>query len=482
MKLTSTLIASLLYCSLFAQNKSEDGKISLPGNYLQNVDKKVAGLDKELTKQSERYLNKLARQEDQILQRLTEFDSSASIHFLKNTNQSYNNLSEKIKKTNGKIAQSFSGQYLPNLDSLQGSLKFIKEAKTLVSKSKDIQQQVDNSLEGVTQLQNKLKEADNIKFLVQQRQQQLKDLLSKYTALPKDISKAFGKYQQNVFYYGRHLQEFKEVLNDPDKLLKKVLSSLHLVPGFKQFMAKHSFLSGMFGSGVTPGNAAVIDPTLPTRNQVMQMVQQRVGAGGPGGQQAFSQQLQEAQSELAKLKDKLGAAGISPGGDLNMPDFKPNSLKTKSFLRRIELGANVQSNRATNYFPVTTDFAFTAGYKITPSSVLGLGISGRMGWGNSWKHIKITGEGMGLRLFVDRKAKRNFWLTGGAEMNYHKPIRQLEDFKNYSSWNKSALIGISRKYKVGKKVNGNMQVLYNLLHSRNVPRTTPIIWRVGYNF
>jgi hypothetical protein len=468
--------------NVIAQDKANTHEFEVPGKYLGSVDRKISSLDHQLTKQSERYLNSLSKQEERIRRKLAKLDSSRGKEILGDAKKGYEQLSQKLNAVNGKLDKAFSGQYIPYLDSLQGSLGFLKDAKNNVSKSKDIQQKLGSSLQQVKQLQNKLQQADDIKRYVQQRQDQLKTLLSTYTNLPKGITKHLGKYQQDVYYYGRQVQEYKEILNDPDKLFKKVLATLQTLPAFKKFMSKHSMLAGIFATIPASGTTAALDPSLPTRSQVMQIAQQRIAAGGQNGQQALSRQLQQAQGEMAKLKDKFSEMGISPGGDMALPEFKPNQQKTKTFLQRLEYGSSFQSQRANNYFPVTTDIAATIGYKINDKSIVGIGVSGKMGWGKNWKHIKLTSEGVGMRFFVDWKARGNIWLTAGAELNYLKPVESLAGFKNYNSWNKSALAGISRKYKIGKKRKGNMQILYDFLHKQHTPPTPAFVWRVGYNF
>ena len=46
---------------------------------------------------------------------------------------------------------------------------------------------------------------------------------------------------------------------------------------------------------------------------------------------SFQQNLQAAQGQLNQLKDKLNKLGSNGGGDMDMPDFKPNQQKTKTF-------------------------------------------------------------------------------------------------------------------------------------------------------
>lgn len=504
MRIISTLILLLICTRLCAQDSLSNGVVELPSNYASSVDKKINGLDQDLTKQSQKYLKDFARQEEKLLKKLSRIDSSAAASMLKSGQERYEQLSNKLSNANGKAGKILSGQYLSGLDSLQGSLGFLKDAKNVVSKSKDIQQQLGKSLENLNVLKAKLNEAGNIQQYVQERQKQLKQLLSNYTNLPKDVSKYFGKYQQQAFYYTQQLKEYKEALNDPDKLMKKVLATLRHVPAFQNFMRKHSMLAAMFPTPENYGTPSAL-AGLQTRANVQQVLQQQLllptGANGGNPGQYLQQQMQQAQGELSKLTDKMNQLGIKGSGssDMVMPEnFTPNSNKTKSFFDRIDVGTMFQTQRASNYFPTMLDGAVTASYRITDKMKLGAGISGKMGFGKSWKHIKITGESVGTRVFAEWKAPDLFktksrfmgslWLYGGAEMNYNRTIESLADFKNYNNWSKSGMAGLVKKYsmssplKKGKKIQGNMQLLYDFMHRKNIPNTPALVWRVGYEF
>ncbi|MCO5239978.1 MAG: hypothetical protein M9904_07970 [Chitinophagaceae bacterium] len=311
-----------------------------------------------------------------------------------------------------------------------------------------------------------------------------------------------GKYRAEVFYYEQQVREYRQLLHEPDKLVRKTISHLSTVPAFQQFMSKYSMLAVLFPTPEHYGTPQSLGG-LQSRAAVMQTIQQRLpvtntngGNGDPA--QYLQQQIQQAQSQLAEVKDKLNRIGIQGAGssDMAIPDFKPNGQKTKSFLQRIELGADVQTRRSDYFFPVTTETGLTAGYRLTDKSVVGIGLSGKIGWGRDWKHIRLTGEGIGLRVYADWKAPDLFktnsrfmaglWFTAGAEMNYNRAIESFSVFKNYSSWTKSALAGLKKKYSIsspvkkGKKLEGNLQVLYDFLYRQHVPPTPALMWRVGY--
>ena len=190
-------------------------------------------------------------------------------------------------------------------------------------------------------------------------------------------------------------------------------------------------------------------------------------------------QINEGQSQLNKLKDKITKLS-SRSDDGEMPDFKPNRQKTKSFLKRMELGTNLQTVKSNNFFPSTSDLALSVGYKLNDKSTIGIGSSYKMGWGKDIRHISVTHQGIGLRSFVDVKLRGSIWISGGAEMNYRSQFSNFEILNDYTPWQKSALLGLSKKYQVSKKLKGNMQLLYDFLSKQQIPRTQPVVFRIGY--
>ncbi|MBX3254207.1 MAG: hypothetical protein KF862_08720 [Chitinophagaceae bacterium] len=483
-------LVCLLLLTFYGIATSQDtatSPVELPDKFLIAVDKKIRNLDHQLSKQSESYLNQLLKQEEKIGKKLKKTDSLKAAEIFGEAKKSYEELSRKLSSIDGKMGAAFSGEYLPYLDSLQGTLGFLKDAKNIITKSKDIQQKLSRSLDHVNQLQNKLQQAEEIKAYVNQRQEQLKNLLAGYTDLPRSVSKYLGKYKQQAYYYGQQIKEYKNAINDPDRLLKNVLATLQAVPAFEKFMNRYSMLSALFPA---PG---IYDPSqvvngLPSRQQVMSVIEDQTGNIHANSLAMVQQNVNAAQSQVDELRNRVSQLGGNSNG-LTMPDFEPNDMRTKPALEKLEYGASFQSHRANNYFPVTSDVSATLGYKLTTKSIVGIGLFGKVGWGSGWKHIKVTYQGVGLRFFGDWKVppvwgskEGSFWLTGGAEMNYQKPVESLAVFKNYDTWTKSALAGISRKFKAGKKLNGSISVLFDFLYRQHIPVTEPFIFRVGYTF
>jgi len=192
--------------------------------------------------------------------------------------------------------------------------------------------------------------------------------------------------------------------------------------------------------------------------------------------------MQAAQSQLANLKQQISQYGSSGGGMDLPPGFSPNSQKTKTLLKRLEYGINVQFAQSTNFVPSTANVGVTLGYKLNDKSTIGTGLAYTAGMGTGWNHIQFSNQAIGLRSFMDWKIKKSYYVVGGYEENYMTQFSSIADLKNVDAWEKSLLIGLERKYKISAKLQGNVQVLYDALYSQQIPRGQMIKVRVGYNF
>jgi hypothetical protein len=284
------------------------------------------------------------------------------------------------------------------------------------------------------------------------------------------------------------VKEYKTMWEDPEKVQQKTLELLNKLPVFQKFVQENSQLAGLFASpgsfpaSSTGGSMPIINGIAP-RAAVQQQLQSSMPTASGSGMnptQLMQQQIGNARSEISKLMDKANTAGGM--GDKDVPDFKPNSQRTKSFLKRLEYGTNFQFGQSTHFLPASSDIGLQLGYKLSDKSSAGIGAAYKLGLGNGWKDIRLSSESVGLRSYLKTKLKGSFAVQGGAEWNYMTKFSKIEELKDYSSWQTSALLGLVKSYKIGKKVNGNVQLMYDFLHNQHVPATQPVLFRIGYNF
>lgn len=457
--------------SLSAQNKpaSVDKLVGLPTAFINKVSSKYTRVGQNLSRQTEVYLQRQARKEKKMKRKLAKVDSTKAGQVFGNIDAQYDQLIASLH--NDSLKQNHA--YIPTVDSIKTSLLFLSQHSSLPAS------ELTASINRVDHLQGTLQQSEMVRSFIQQRKQMIRESLKAYVHLPAGIRSEWMNYQKEAYYYSAQLKEYKEVLNDPGKMMKKGLSMLNQLPAFQQFMKHYSELSNLFpvpDNYGTPQSLA----GLQTRVDIQQQLQGQLLDGGPNAQQYLKQNLQIAQSKIGNQKD-------NPDSDADLPDFKPNSQRTKTFWQRLEYGTDFQTAR-NNFYPTTTDLGLSVGYKLNDKNTIGVGASYKLGWGTDIRHIHITSQGAGIRSFLDVKLKGSFFATGGFEYNYQaisaslvtaNPTMHLDDL---SSWQKSGLIGISKiisiKSEFFKKTK--VQLLWDFLSYQQVPKTQPLKFRIGY--
>jgi hypothetical protein len=164
-----------------------------------------------------------------------------------------------------------------------------------------------------------------------------------------------------------------------------------------------------------------------------------------------------------------------------MPDFKAKEMKTKTFFQRLSPGGNIQFQKSNQYFPTVADIAAQLEYKFSKNGSVGAGLVYKLGMGTGWNHIAFSHNGIGLRSFVAYKLRGTFFANAGYEANRLTGFRYLEELKHWEGWTRSALAGISKKYKINAKLKGNIMLLYDFLAPRQLPKTDNVKLRLGYS-
>jgi hypothetical protein len=481
MNLRNLLLAvSLIAASLRAQSQDEQlnsDQVQMSpkilAKYFDEASGKSQKVKEKLNKETDRALQELQNLEKKMQKKLNRIDSAKAKEIFGNVKEKYGSLEQKLK-------QNKLTHYTASLDTLSTSLNFLHQDLPLLSQAKETKEKLTQALSKVNALKDQFNKAEDIKAFIKERKQYLKEQLSQL-----GFAKELKKLNKQAYYYSQQINEYKALLKDHKKAGKKALEILSKTKPFRDFMRKNSQLASLFrlpGDPNDPVSQASL-AGLQTRAQVNNLIQQQLAIGGPGAQQQFQQNIQAAQTQLNQLKDKVMKLGQS-STDMEMPEgFRPNNQKTKSFMQRLEYGTNIQSQKANGYFPVTSDIGLSVGYKLNDKSLLGIGASYKMGWGQNIRNINITHQGVGLRSFVDWKIKGSFWMSGGYEMNYRNEFNGVVELKNLDAWQQSGLIGVSKaislKTRFFKKTK--FQLLWDMLSYHQIPRTQPIIFRIGYS-
>jgi hypothetical protein len=461
------LLWALLCLASNLSFSQDSAKAALPANYLDQVSSRLSSVQSKLDKESEKTLKDLEETEQRLRKKLARLDPQRAKETFSNLEERYSSVKQKLEHPEGFTT------YIPYFDTLKTSLKFLTQNKELLSKTTFPTGKLQGALSKVDRLESSLTGAETVKNFIQERKAYLKEQLK---GLP--FTKEFRKLNKQAYYYSAQLAEYKELIKDKKKMERKAIELLSKTKVFQDFMRKNSQLAALFGSLDLEATGASL-AGLQTRAQVNNLLQGRIATGGTDAQSMVQQNLQAAQTQLSQLKDKVEKLG-NTGSTVDMPDFKPNNQKTKSFSKRLEYSSNLQTVKGNRFFPITSDFGLSIGYKLNDKSSLGIGTAYKMGWGTGWNNIRVTHQGVGLRSYVDYKLKGSLYISGGYEQNYLSTFQNISQLKEYSAWQTSGLIGLSKKYKISPKLKGNMQLLWDFLSQQQIPHTQPILFRIGY--
>jgi len=473
-KLTSLLLFICVCTKAVTQDSSNITIPTISLQFPEKVAQKAKALERKLDEKSERVLQQMQKLESKLKAKLMKIDSTAAGQVFANAEHHYNTLMQRLDRV-------VPGQYIPKLDTLLTSLKFLKSNPEWLSGANEVKGKIKDALEKVEGLKDQFAKAEEIRQFLKERKRFLTQQLGKFGFI-----RELKKLNKQVYYFGQQINEYREILKDPNKIEQKAIELLTKTELFKDFMRRNGQLASLFPM---PAGGLAALPTqtgfagLQTRVQVTGFMQQ-AGMNLPAVSSQFRQQVTSAQSQLNELRNKISQLTGGGSADLDMPDFKPNSQKTKSFFKRLEFGLSLQSQKAITFFPSSSDIGLTVGYKLNDKSVIGIGASYKMGLGDSWSHIRLSHEGVGLRSFVDWKLKESLWISGGYEQNFLASFNRITELRDLNAWQQSGLLGISKvislKTKFLKKTK--FQLLWDFLSYRQIPRTQPILIRFGYNF
>lgn len=449
------------------------GLLSFPAKVQSSIDKRISQIDALLEKSINKQLSKIQKQEKRIYRKLLRKNKEAAENYLV---ESKKNL--LVLKNSLIHPDTLSSSYTSSLDTLKSSFFFLETQNGINNDATGAK--LKNSLSKIRNLENRLNKSEELRKFMRKRKEQLKEKLSQF-----GFTSELKKLNKQVYYYAQQAGEYKEMLADRKKLERKALELLSKNKMFRDFMSKHSMLARLFPSSFGSTDPIAFQNSMPglqTRAQLSGLIQQQLSASGPNGAASFQQNFQDAQSQILAVKNKLLPSASGSSDAEKAEGFKPNNQKAKSFLKRLEYGTNIQTQKSTRYFPVTSDLAFSIGYKLNDRSIIGIGASAKVGWGRDWNHVKLSSQGLGLRSFVEWKIKGNFYVSGGYEKNYRNQIGSFSELRERSLWQESGLIGISKtvpaKTKFFKKTK--LQVLWDFMSQRQIPKAQPILFRIGY--
>lgn len=464
----SILLAFINVNSQSLKDTSVNVKLKIPVKYFNYIDTKIEKYSTRITAKTEKTLTKLSKWENKIHVLIQKINPGVAARLFGNGRSTFSTLLEAIKSNKLQVEQ-YLVIYDEYRDKLKTSLQYLQNQKNILGNK--ILQPVVTSIQKLDSLSKTINDAEYIQKFIKTRKNELLDEAVKYIGK----SKYLEKINKESYYYIETFKNYKELFSDTKKIEESVTRILKKLPAYQKFIHENSQLAELFP--FLHDNAGILQRSvgLQSKTSIEALIYQQISTAGTNSQLQIQQTLARAHAKINEWKDKVDKLGGS-SSDFEMPGFKPNIQKTKTFLQRIEFGSNVQFAKSNNYMPATTEMGIIVGYKLNEKSIIGIGAGYKMGLGTI-RHLRITNQGIGLRFFVDYIIKNSMFISGGYELNYKPSFSSVTQSR---VWQSSGLIGLSRKYTISKKFKGNMQLLWDFISYQHIPKSQPLVYRIGY--
>ncbi|MFL5741032.1 MAG: hypothetical protein ACJ75B_12495 [Flavisolibacter sp.] len=453
MQIISVLLTILLFISssCFAQSDTDSTRLAaFSEKVFSTLDKKAEYITKKLQAQSDRYLSLMNSQEEAIKKLLGKKELAFALQFLKDTNRGVGS-GKMFSLINTRLQPCYSG----HVDSLLTLLAFFHHLKPTSAVIQKVLMQY-------TELAKQFSKAAQIRQTVWQRQELLQSYLAHSGVLRK-----LNKFTRQFLSCE---QECRELVEHPAKMETELQQLAWKIPAVQKFFARNSLFTSLFplpGSSVQGKDFS----SLQTRSSLDRMLNERFGKSAnksfPEGPTQIEGLIKGSMNKYLGEKEKPPQAG---GVGLNQT--------TKSFFHRLKFGINLQPNQSANYFPTSAALGISAGYQLNEKFIVGTGASIQLGLGSGWSHVHLSKQSFSIRSFIDWKMKDALYHTGGYERNFP----ELEVRQKKSTGGDTGFLGISKQYKINKRLQGEIKLLWDFLSYHQTPISPPLLLRIGYGF
>ena len=150
---------------LYGQDSLINLSPKLSEKYFDKVSAKASSLEQKLTKKNKKALDQMETEEAKMHKRLAKIDSVKAKEIFDNTEQKYKDLAQQSQ---GKISVT---RYIPSLDTLNTSLRFLQQNSQIISGLKGEGQKLTDALAKVNRLDDKFQKADEVKKFLKERKQ-----------------------------------------------------------------------------------------------------------------------------------------------------------------------------------------------------------------------------------------------------------------------------------------------------------------------
>lgn len=390
------------------------------------------------------------------------------------------------------------------IDSLKGIQNFIQYQSGKLQKAAALANQASLPSGSYTaqlnELQQKLNAQDELNKLIQQKTSSfeshfLSEKMVGIQSLQKDLAIAKSK-----------IKCWKQAADDPDAAEEKAYEYLQGTEGFENYLNTNK--NNAFGGLGNNASAADLQKMgYQLKGQVSDMLKQQFGNRLGEVQQQMGQQINQYTKQLDKIKSTVSETkNTYAQAKQDMAQTRQqlqqaeqaafrNPMRGIPFRQRFKYKYDFQTTKAmADGRPVLLDLGASISFEQSPKWRWGAGLSTDIGLGQDWQHLRLSYEGISLRVFVDREMVLGISMEGGYERRFlpanrdwlqADPERQVSNQSGnivkdaFGVQQQSAYLGLMKSYHINKKWKGTIMAGYDFLWQRYGLRS-PLMIRFGW--
>jgi hypothetical protein len=444
MTFKSILKFGLLFFSYLTSQAQLPSKLQT--DFLNQCQRKTEKFKYRRSNTSEKYLSRFNKSEEKYLRKLCRINPQKADAFYKSWAQSQQRLN---KKMNGDYINPFADStlyYNPYNDSLFSAMEYTGDSLSLVS---------------LNDYKHQLRKEDYIKEYMRQQKQCLKKL----TAQTPEMQNSYKALDKDSYYFIQQLKEYDEWFKEKNKLEQYAMNAFNTNKDFNNYFQNHS--SQYSGSQIASDWGKSITD-LQTNTSVKELQQKSISSLTNEGKELTKEKLSEGMAKISKMK--LDFPEIANAEDI--PNFKPNPLKTKRTKDRLHYNLDIQFDNKNPFAPQGINLGPSIEYDLLPSSDIGLGFNSHIPFKKvNTESNNETPVTFKILSYFDQKVKNIFYIN--ACYDY--------DLTSQNELNKNDfLIGCKVKYSKVKKLAPSISILYDFFHNQHTPHTQMIVYRISF--
>jgi hypothetical protein len=441
MKLLAPLLLAFVFASGIVSGQQPG---SIQSDFIKGATTKLQKFTERRKLASAKYLQKFKKREERFLRRLCKKDPQKADALYRSAAQSQQRLNKKLSGQYKNPFEKTSTVYNPYDDSLLNAVGYSGDMA---------------SVKAAGAYRDELKNEACVKDYMRSEKLSMKKIA---VDIP-EMRGAFKGVDKGAYYYMQQLHDYDEWFSKTDKWEELGMNALKGNADFSKFMNTNSRLASF---PKVPSGWQQSAEGLQTTKMVKELQQGDWNNLTDEGKTMAKDKLTDGAYQIFKLKTELPQ--LSNAADI--PDFKPNPLKTKRLVDRMHYGFDFQFDNRASFIPKGITVSLSGEYDLLPKMAIGLG----GGYHAPFKKVKSESKDLPaavtLRSYIDYQIKSILFFTVDYDRTYPASGKNIE----------SAMAGLKLKYSNNEKLSPSFSLMYDLLFDQHNPKTQMIVYRIGW--